>query len=110
MRTLLLIGVGVLVLVLAAVLILGKNIELLATTSVPIGAEPTTDPAKTRTIAVLEKGARVDVLSCKDLKHYSIPEVRLPDEQTGYVMGGQFELTKRAPSLAFDKPIVFSCP
>lgn len=110
MRMLLFIGVGALVLVLAAVLVLGKNIELLATTSVPIGAEPTIDPATTQTIATLAKGARVDVLSCRDLKHYLVPEVRLPDGQKGFVMGGQFELTKKIPSLAFDKPIVFSCP
>jgi|JI9StandDraft_2_1071091.scaffolds.fasta_scaffold44507_2 hypothetical protein len=109
MRTLVVFGVIVVALVAAAVLLLGKNVELLATSSVPIGAEPTIDPASTRTIAVLEKGTRVDVLSCKDLKHYLVPKVRLSDGQVGYVLGGQFELTKTMPSLAFNKPIVFSC-
>lgn len=110
MRLILLTGLGALVLVLAAVLVLGKNMELLATTSVPLGAEPTTDASTTRAVAVLERGARVDVVSCKDLKHYIVPEVRLPDGQTGFVMGRQFELTKKTPSLMSGKPIVFSCP
>jgi hypothetical protein len=110
MRALVFLGVITLALVASVVLLLGKNVQLLTTTPVPIGAEPTTDPASIRTIAVLEKGTRVDVLSCKDLKHYSVPEVRLPDGRVGYVLGGQFELTKKTPSLAFDKPIVFSCP
>lgn len=110
MRTLVFFGVIALAIAAAVVLLLGKNVELLATTSVPIGAEPTIDPASTQTLAILEKGTRVDVLSCKDLKHYSVPEVRLPDRRVGYVLGGQFELTKKTPSLAFDKPIVFSCP
>lgn len=102
-------GAVALALMASVALLLGENVELLATASVPIGAEPTADPGSTRTIAVLEKGTRVDVLSCQDLKHYSVPEVRLPDGRVGYVLGGQFELTKRTPSLAFDKPIVFSC-
>lgn len=110
MRTLVFLGVVALTLAAAAVLLLGKNVELLATTPVPIGAEPTPDPGATRTISTLEKGTRVNVLSCKDMKHYSVPEVRLPDGRVGYVLGGQFELTKKAPSLTFDKPIVFSCP
>ncbi|MDC0994052.1 hypothetical protein OAR16_00430, partial [bacterium] len=53
-------SVGVLLLVIATVFTHGKNIELLATTLVPIGAEATIDPATTRTVAVLEIGARVD--------------------------------------------------
>ncbi|WP_439535379.1 hypothetical protein [Methyloversatilis sp.] len=109
-RIFLLSSAGALLLVLAPIFILGKNIELLATTTVPIGAEPTIDPATTRTVAVLEIGARVVVLSCEDLKHFFAPEVRLPDGRTGFVMGGQFELTKKTPSLTFDQPIVFSCP
>jgi hypothetical protein len=110
MRPFVFFGVVALALVTAVLLLLGKNVELLAATSVPIGAELTSDPKATRTIAVLEKGTRVDVLSCKDLKHYSVPEVRLPDGRVGYVLGGQFDLTKKTPSPAFDKPIVFSCP
>jgi hypothetical protein len=77
---------------------------------VPVSAEPTIDPATARVIAVLEMGARADVLACNDLKHYFVPEIRLQDGRTGFVMGGQFELTKKSPSLKFDKPIVFSCP
>jgi hypothetical protein len=110
MRTFVFFAIVALVSMVAAVFLLGKNVELLATTPVPIGAEPTSDPGATRTIAVLEKGTRVDVLSCKDLKHYAVPEVQLPDGRVGYVLGGQFELTKKTPSLAFDEPIVFSCP
>ncbi len=102
-------GVIALAIAAAVVLLLGNNVELLATTAVPIGAEPTIDAASAQKLAILESGTRVDVLSCKDLKHYLVPEVRLPDGRVGYVLDGQFELTKKTPSLALDKAIVFSC-
>lgn len=109
MRAITLVGLVALMFT-AVVFLAGENVELLATTPVPIGAEATIDATTTRTVAILEKGARVTVLSCKDLKHYSAPEVELSDGRRGYVLGGQFELTKTTPSLSFDKPIVFSCP
>ena len=110
MRTFLLISCIAFLLGGSALLFAGKNVELLATTVVLIGAEPTIDPSATKTIEILAKGARVDVLACLDLKHYLVPEVRLQDARIGYVIGGQFELTTKRLSPAFDKPIVFSCP
>lgn len=109
MRAFLFIGVMLMMFVAGLVLLLGKNIELVATTAVPISAEPTIDPQTVQAIAVLKPGERVAVSSCKDLKHYSVPEVRLQDGRRGYVMGGQFALATTAPKLSLDKPIVFSC-
>jgi hypothetical protein len=109
MRALLFVGLVVLVVAGSAVALLGRNVELVATTAIPIGAEATIDPASARAIAVLEKGERVDVLSCTDLKHYMVPEVRLPDGRTGFVLGGNFELVRKSPSLHLHKPLVFSC-
>lgn len=94
----------------SAVFVGGKHIQLTALSTVEISAEPTTDPQSARIIARLAPGASVDVLSCQDLKHYLVPQVRLPDGQTGYIAGGQFELRRSGISLVGNKPIVFSCP
>jgi hypothetical protein len=99
--------VSLIVAILGAVFALGRNVELVATTMVPIGAMPTIDPASTQTIAVVQQGERLQVLACKDLKHYVVPEVRLQDGRLGYVIGGQFEIVRSTPSLG--KPLVFSC-
>ena len=109
MRPVLFLGLVALILGVAMVLVVGKNIELVATTELLIGAEATDDPSTTRTVAIIEKGVRLRVLSCEDLKHYFVPEVQLSNGGRGYVIGGQFELTRSMPTLTFDKPIVFSC-
>ncbi|MCZ8175125.1 MAG: hypothetical protein O9343_08030 [Burkholderiaceae bacterium] len=107
MRAFLAVTIGLLVVSLGAVFALGRSVELVAITSVPIGAALTIDPASTQTIAVVQQGERVAVLACKDLKHYIVPEVRLQDGRVGYVIGGQFEIVRSAASIG--KPLVFSC-
>ena len=106
MRAFLAVTIGLLVVSLGAVFALGRSVELVAITSVPIGAALTIDPASTQTIAVVQQGERVAVLACKDLKHYIVPEVRLQDGRVGYVIGGQFEIVRSAASIG--KPLVFS--
>ena len=106
-RCFLVIAIGLCVVAFGAVFAFGRSVELVASTSVPIGAALTIDPASTKTIGVLQKGERVEVLACKDVKHYIVPQVRLQDGGEGYVIGGQFEIVRNLPT--FGKPLVFSC-
>ena len=88
----------------------GQNIELVAETNISVAAEPTVGPESEQPTIILSKGDRVSVLSCTDTKHNIVPRVALPDGRVGYVIDGQFELTRKTLSFALDKPIVFSCP
>ena len=88
----------------------GQNIELVAETNLSVSAEPTVGPNSGQPMIILSKGTRVSVLSCTDTKHNIVPRIALPDGRVGYVIDGQFELTRKSLSFAFDKPIVFSCP
>lgn len=77
-------------LVIAAIVFIGsaKRIILIADDQIDVVDRAVTDPAQTKIIAKLRPGQELPVLSCVDLKHYIVPEIRLGDGKRGYVLVG----------------------
>ena len=87
----------------------GQKIELIAVDDIDVVEKAVIDPEQTRVIGKLQRGERVSVLSCIDLKHYIAPEIRLTDGRRGYVLVGEFRLKRTPPWSSLDSPIVFGC-
>jgi hypothetical protein len=47
-------------------------------------------------IAELAPQQRVSILQCVDVKHYQLYRVRLPNDRTGYVNAGNYQLLDKA--------------
>lgn len=83
----------------------GERIMLVADEEINVASSLNGD----RVVGSIHFGQTVQVLSCKDLKHYIVPKVRLPGGGDGYVMDGKFHLI-RSSMWQFKKgPISFSC-
>lgn len=69
--------------------------ELLAASPIEVKSHLGPDTVKSdRVVATIAVGQSVHVVKCHDLKHYVVPEVRLPDGQSGYVYDGDYKIIK----------------
>lgn len=85
----------------------GQRVTLVAEERISIHEAP--DGKKE--VAVIGRGDRVAVLACHDEKSLIVPEVRLPDQSTGFVVYGAFRLEHEGVFSRKSKaPISFSCP
>ena len=60
-----------------------------------------------RIIATIAPGDEVSIISCKDVKHYIVPKVRLGDGTQGYVANGDFAIKREYIMFSFSK--TFGC-
>jgi hypothetical protein len=101
---------AVLVVIVAIVFIgSGKRVKLIADDQIDVVDRAVADPSQTKTIAKLQPGQELPVLSCVDLKHYIVPEIGLSDGKRGYVLVGKFHLKREPFWSSLDSPITFSC-
>jgi hypothetical protein len=87
----------------------GEKITLVAEDEVDLIAEPVVDPANQVIVGKLRPSESLVVTSCHDMKHYIVPEVRLSNGQTAYVVRARFRLVRRPAWSTFEGPTVFSC-
>ena len=97
-------GIVVIAACLLLVVMMGQRIELIAQ-----GELSLYDKAENgQVIAKLRPDEKVEVLACKDLKHYIVPVVTFAG-RTAYVVNGKFHL-ERKRAWDFDAgPLSFSC-
>ncbi|MHA6889850.1 hypothetical protein [Ralstonia pseudosolanacearum] len=83
----------------------GQRIALVAEEDIQV----TSLPDGGASLGYINVGQSVDVLECKDLKHYIVPKVRLPDRAEGYILQGKFHLIRHSAWQFSAGSLSFSC-
>ena len=107
MRRLLVVLVFSAIAVGVAVVLFGERLTLIPEGRISIQETPDGK----REVAIIGAGERVPVVRCIDDKSLIVPEVRLPDGSTGFVVYGTFRLERGTVFSSSTKaPVNFSCP
>lgn len=108
-KIILLLG-AIMIFSIAATFAIAGRFVLVAHEDISIDNYPMPDPSRPPPNGKVEKGARVPVVSCDDLKSYSAIHVLLENGQQGYVINGRFVLEKLSLWSSSEAPISYSCP